>query len=142
MLRFLKNDRIKNNHYIFLKKLKHISLNLTHFLKYSFIGIFNTAIHWGCFFCFFYFTGNQSTSNLIAFLVAVTFSYFANAKLNFKVELNIFRYLIFICFLALISFLIGLGSDHFSINPFLMLISFSLISLIFGFLFSKWYVFK
>ncbi len=47
------------------------------FLKYFSIGIVNTVLHWLMFsICFFIISANQATSNLVAFLVAVTFSFF------------------------------------------------------------------
>ncbi|MCW2484130.1 GtrA family protein, partial [Candidatus Symbiopectobacterium sp. NZEC135] len=55
------------------------------FTKYVSIGIINTVIHWAVFGALVYLAAyDQSVGNLIAFLVAVTFSFFANAKFTFQ----------------------------------------------------------
>lgn len=113
-----------------------------HFIKYALIGVLNTAIHWGSFYLLFYFNSNQGLSNSIAFLIAVTFSYFVNAKLNFKAPLDLFKYLCFVAFMAVLAFATGYCAELFELPPLLMLILFSGISLILGFLFSKWVVFR
>lgn len=113
-----------------------------HFIKYALIGVLNTAIHWGFFYGLFYLNSNQGLSNAIAFLIAVTFSYFINAKLNFKAQLNLIKYGAFVAFMALLAYLTGFCADLWQFPPLIMLILFSAISLVLGFLFSKWYVFK
>ncbi|EHO6297680.1 GtrA family protein, partial [Salmonella enterica subsp. enterica serovar Heidelberg] len=51
------------------------------FGRYISVGVLNTAIHWLCFGVMFSMIGfSQAISNVIAFCVAVTFSFFVNAK--------------------------------------------------------------
>lgn len=114
-----------------------------HFIKYAFIGTINTLLHINVFFILYsLFSINQATSNLIAFLIAVTFSYFINSKYNFKSQYNIKKYVCFVVIMGVISFGIGFISDQNQINPFMTIISFTLISFILGFLVSKYLIFK
>lgn len=116
---------------------------MKHFLKYSLIGIMNTFFHISVFFILHYlFSINQSISNIIAFLIAVTFSYFINLNYNFKSKYNIKKYIFFIVFMGLISFGIGFISDQNQINPFVTMTIFTLISLTLGFFLSKYFIFK
>ncbi|MBJ9598129.1 GtrA family protein [Citrobacter werkmanii] len=55
------------------------------FGRYVSVGVLNTAIRWLCFGALFSLIGlGQSISNLVAFCVAVTFSFLVNAKWTFK----------------------------------------------------------
>jgi len=115
---------------------------LTLFRKYSSVGVLNTIIHWATFyFLFNLFEISQSFSNLFAFIVAVNFSFFANLKYTFKTKASLLRYIGFVVFMGLMSFAIGLLSDHLSLPGLFTLVSFSAISLIFGFLFSHYIIF-
>lgn len=113
------------------------------FLKYCSIGVVNTALHWLIFgLCFTLLNLNQSTANLTAFLVAVTFSFFMNAKFTFNQAPTGLKYILFTVFMGFLSYITGLISDKLSLHPILTLLSFSIISLAFGYLYSKWIVFK
>lgn len=113
------------------------------FFKYSIIGALNTLLHIGIFsVLYFYFSTDQAISNLFAFLVAVTFSYFINLKYNFKSKYNIKKYMLFVIFMGLISFGIGFISDQTQINPFATMIIFTFISLTLGFFLSKYFIFR
>lgn len=113
------------------------------FIKYLFIGILNTSIHWISFgVCFLIMQLTQSTSNLIAFILAVTFSFFMNAKFTFNKQPTCLRYILFTVFMGILSFIIGKISDQFMINPIVTLIVFSSLSLCLGFIYSKFIVFK
>ena len=94
------------------------------------------------FFCFYIFHANQGISNLTAFLFAVTFSFFLNAKFTFNKKPTSMRYILFSTFMGGLSFLIGILADGLSIQPFMTLVFFSSISLILGFVYSKLIVFK
>lgn len=73
---------------IHLKKLSIIM-----FIKYLSIGIVNTAIHWAIFaICFLILNLNQGISNLIAFILAVTFSFFMNSYFTFNKRPTSIRY--------------------------------------------------
>lgn len=113
------------------------------FSKYISIGVINTAIHWAVFVVGVYFLSvNQASANLIAFLVAVSFSFFANAKFTFKSKPSTKGYFYFVTFMGLMSIATGKISDYYSINPIITLIEFSAISLICGFFFSRYVVFR
>lgn len=114
-----------------------------YFFKYSIIGMINTILHIFVFFILYHlYNFNQSISNFIAFLIAVTFSYFINLKYNFKSKYNVKKYLFFVVFMGLISFGIGFISDQNQISPFATMIIFTLISLTLGFFLSKYLIFK
>lgn len=115
---------------------------LNNFKLYTLIGVLNTGLHWCIFFILQYFGFLQSTSNTIAFIISASFSYVMNSKFNFKKEMNGMRYLFFIIGLGLISFYIGHIADRISLNVIFTLIIFSLVSLVMGFLYSKFLVFK
>ncbi|NKN34858.1 GtrA family protein [Agrobacterium sp. a22-2] len=113
------------------------------FSRYVVVGVANTFIHWAIFFVFFQFLGqDQSVSNLIAFIAAVTFSFFVNARFTFRAAISSTRYLLYVGFLGLMSFLFGGLSDIFNLPALVTLVSFSAFSLFFGFLFSKYVVFR
>ncbi|KAF1366832.1 putative flippase GtrA [Yokenella regensburgei] len=85
---------------------------------------------------------DQAVSNVVAFLIAVTFSFFANAKFTFDAKVTSRGYLLFVGFMGLLSFISGQLSDHYSISPLITLLEFSSISLVCGFLYSKFIVFR
>lgn len=113
------------------------------FTKYFTIGVFNTVLHWSVFFVLIKVL-NLSTAwaNLLAFFVAVTFSFFMNAHYTFKALPTKARYFYFVVFMAALSYGIGLLTDHLMLQPLLALIAFSLISLFLGFLYSRNIVFR
>ncbi|ELV07693.1 Bactoprenol-linked glucose translocase-like protein [Wohlfahrtiimonas chitiniclastica SH04] len=113
------------------------------FIRYVLVGFLNTAIHWMIFgICFWIFFLNQSSSNFIAFIFAVTFSFFMNAKFTFKKQPTSNRYILFTIFMGFLSFLIGKISDQFMFNPMITLVVFSALSLILGFIYSRFLVFR
>ena len=113
------------------------------FLKYLSIGVLNTLLHWGVFFlCVLLLSINQSVANVIAFLVAVSFSFMMNAKFTFNREATGSRYLLFILFMGAFSYLVGYCADQFNLFPLITLIVFSSLSLVLGFIYSKFIVFK
>ncbi len=116
---------------------------LKQFSKYFSIGILNTLVHWGITAGLFYFIGfSQALSNVIGFIVAVTFSYIMNAKFTFEKKPVLSRYLIFTLFMGGLSYVFGYAGDYFALNPFITLFLFSGTSLALGFLFSKFFVFR
>lgn len=113
------------------------------FLKYSAIGIMNTAIHWAVFFCMLkLLMADQALSNFVAFCISVTFSFFANTRLTFKSTATTTRYMMYVGFMGFLSILAGWVADSHSLSPWMTLVSFSAISLIFGYIYSKYIVFK
>jgi putative flippase GtrA len=113
------------------------------FIKYVCVGLLNTAIHWAVFIFIYYgITDRQIICNGIAFFVAVTASFFINSRWTFKAQPTGGRYLIFILFMGALALVVGGSSDSLALNPLMTLIVFSAISLVAGFLFSKFIVFK
>ena len=112
-------------------------------LKYAIVGVFNTLIHWGVFFILVYSIGvGQSVSNLVGFLIAVTFSYFANAKFTFKSSTSFWSFLKFSFLLGCLAFATGWCAEKVDLLPILTLIIFSSLNYVIGFVYSKKYVFK
>lgn len=85
---------------------------------------------------------SQWLSNFAAFCVAVSISFFANAKWTFKRDATTIRYMMYVFFMGDMASLIGWVADKTDINPIVTLVSFSFISLICGFIYSKYVVFK
>ncbi|MCC8459734.1 GtrA family protein [Photorhabdus aegyptia] len=113
------------------------------FARYFSVGIVNTLLHWGVFGSIVYMANvSQATANLIAFIVAVTFSFYTNAKFTFKKRATVGRYFFFVTFMGLLSYVIGRLSDVFQMPQIITLVTFSAISLFLGFLYSKLFVFK
>lgn len=113
------------------------------FLKYVSIGILNTGLHWLIFGIFILLLNfEQSIANLAGFIVAVTFSFFMNAKFTFNKTPTSLRYILFTIFMGILSYTTGLIAEKLNLHPIITLISFSALSLILGYLYSKWIVFK
>lgn len=113
------------------------------FTKYFSVGILNTLIHWSIFGLLTVFLStSQAIANLIGFIAAVSFSFFANAKFTFKAKATATRYISFTLFIGLLSYLTGYAADQLRLPPIATLIIFSSISLVLGFLYSKIFVFR
>ena len=113
------------------------------FIKYLSVGIINTMLHWVVFAWLVYKESfSQATSNLCAFSIAVTFSYFANSYMTFDKKPTTSRYIAFVAFMGVLSYASGLLADRVNLTPILTLVTFSAISLIVGFFYSKLIVFK
>ncbi|EAB6386162.1 GtrA family protein [Salmonella enterica] len=113
------------------------------FSRYVSVGVLNTAIHWLCFGAFFSLIGfRQAISNVIAFCVAVTFSFFVNAKWTFNSKATTGRYMAFVIFMGLMAALTGYIADRLHTPALVTLIAFSAFSLVAGFIYSKLIVFR
>lgn len=113
------------------------------FSRYLSVGVVNTAIHWIVFLVAIKAFGTgQSLANFGAFCVAVTFSFFANAKWTFDSEATALRYMIYILFMGAVACSVGWAADICQLPPIITLVVFSAISLVCGFLYSKYIVFK
>lgn len=113
------------------------------FGRYITVGVLNTAVHWGAFFFLIGLVGlKASWANLVAFAIAVTCSFLLNANYTFKSTATKSRYLYFVAFMALLSFGLGKATEKLNLPPIAALISFSLLSLMLGFLFSHYVVFR
>lgn len=112
------------------------------FARYATVGVLNTGVHWAVFLVLFYiFEREQSLSNLGAFCVAVTFSFVCNAKYTFRQKATSGRYIAYVAFMGAVSAIVGAVSDSLKINPLITLVVFSAISLVLGFLYSRFFVF-
>lgn len=112
------------------------------FTRYASVGVVNTLIHWSVFGVMYHFGFRQSVSNLCAFCVAVTFSFFANAKWTFNVQATTAKYLLYTVFMGAMALAVGWGADRVQLNPILTLVLFSAVSLVCGFAYSKLFIFR
>ncbi len=112
------------------------------FSLYTLIGVFNTGIHWLVFALLYWFEFSQAGSNLAGFLAASLFSFIVNSKITFKTELHLGSYLVFMLGMAAISLAVGYMGDVLALHPLITLVLFSFISLVVGFVWSKFIVFR
>ncbi|MBV6752486.1 GtrA family protein [Pseudomonas chlororaphis] len=116
---------------------------LRHFSIYVYIGVLNTLIHWGIFLTLHSILSvRQLVSNVCAFAVAATFSFYANSRYNFKRAASLLRYLSFIGFMALLSLVIGWLGDGLAMPGVVTLVVFSGLSLVVGYFYSSYVVFR
>ncbi|TFB45000.1 GtrA family protein [Pseudomonas sp. F01002] len=113
------------------------------FYSYTVIGVANTLIHWQIFFVLTTAAQlSQAASNFAAFCVAASFSFYVNALYTFDARVSVLRYLLFVSFMGVLSFGVGLFADRWRIHGLLTVASFSLLSLFCGFFFSRFVVFR
>lgn len=125
----------------FKNSLIFIMLKL--FVKYTSIGIINTLIHWVVFaMCIYALHTNQAMANFAGFVVAVSFSFYANAKFTFNSATTTLRYMLYVGFMGSLSAAVGWGADLCALQPIVTLVTFSAISLVCGFVYSKFIVFR
>ena len=121
--------------------LIYIMLKL--FAKYTSIGVINTLIHWVVFaICIYMFHSSQALANFAGFVVAVSFSFFANARFTFEAKTTTLRYMLYVGFMGTLSAAIGWAADKCGMAPIVTLFAFSTISLVCGFIYSKFIVFR
>ncbi|NCI00084.1 GtrA family protein [Cronobacter malonaticus] len=113
------------------------------FAKYASVGILNTMIHWVFFsICVYALQTSQALANFGGFVVAVSFSFFANARFTFKSSTTTMRYMLYVGFMGTLSAIVGWEADRAGMAPFLTLVVFSSVSLICGFIYSKFIIFR
>lgn len=113
------------------------------FAKYTSIGVLNTLIHWVVFgVCIYGLHTNQALANFAGFVIAVSFSFFANARFTFKASTTTMRYMLYVGFMGTLSAAVGLVADISYLPPLVTLVTFSAISLVCGFIYSKFIVFR
>ncbi|MEX5768779.1 GtrA family protein [Serratia marcescens] len=112
------------------------------FIRYASVGVMNTLAHWAVFGLMLFSGFSQSVSNVVAFGIAVTISFFANAKWTFKAQATTYRYMVYVLFMGGMAFSVGWAADTLHANPIVTLVTFSVISLICGFIYSKLVVFR
>lgn len=92
--------------------------------------------------CIYAFHTGQALGNLAGFIVAVSFSFFANAKFTFKATTSTMRYMLYVGFMGALSAAVGWCAEKSGLAPIITLITFSAISLVCGFIYSKFIVFR
>ncbi|POW56576.1 translocase [Candidatus Pantoea alvi] len=112
------------------------------FVRYVSVGVVNTLIHWVVFAALYFEGLSQSKSNFAAFCCAVTFSFFANAKWTFNSEATTIRYLLYLSFMGGMAAAVGAYADKLQLSPVITLVVFSATSLVCGFAYSKYIVFR
>lgn len=112
------------------------------FARYTSVGVINTLIHWVAFAVFYVEGQSQSFANFAAFCLAVTFSFFANARWTFSAEATAIRYLLYLFFMGGIASATGLSSDRNGTSPVITLFVFSLISLSCGFIYHRFVIYR
>ncbi|MFK3772960.1 GtrA family protein [Pseudomonas sp. NPDC089406] len=118
-------------------------MNLRRFIRYGLVGLGNTLVHWLVFFGLHSGLGSsQARSNLLAFAVAASFSYYLNAHYTFAVRPSHGRYLLFVLGMGALSLGIGALADRIGLSPWLTLVAFSALSLVLGYAYSHTVVFK
>jgi putative flippase GtrA len=111
--------------------------------SYTVIGVANTLIHWQIFFLLSVAAGfSQAISNLAAFCVAASFSFYMNALYTFDSKASVGGYLLFMSAMGALSYGVGHVGDLYRLHGLLTVALFSALSLVFGFLFSKYVVFR
>ena len=111
--------------------------------SYTVIGVANTLIHWQIFFLLSVAASlSQAVSNLAAFCVAASFSFYMNAQVTFAARATVAGYLR--CLLGMGALSLGVGhlGDIWRLHGLFTVALFSALSLVFGFLYSKYVVFR
>ncbi|WP_345774572.1 GtrA family protein [Pseudomonas entomophila] len=113
------------------------------FIRYGLVGLGNTLAHWLVFFLLHLGLGlRQALSNLLAFAVAASLSYYVNAHFTFGIRPSGRRYLLFLLGMGVLSLVLGGVSDWVRLSPWLTLLSFSTLSLVVGYSYSRRVVFR
>lgn len=113
------------------------------FFRYACIGVLNTLIHACVFAALLKGPGlQQAPANLLGFLAAVSFSYFANARWTFRAPVSLNRYLLFTGFMAALAFALGQLGQWLRWPAPLTFFLFSGTSMLLGFVFARQVAFK
>jgi len=114
-----------------------------YFIKYTSVGVINTLIHWLVFaVCIYVYHTHQALANFLGFSLAVSFSFYANARYTFRMTTTKRRYVMYVGFMGLLSIASGWAAEKCGLPPLATLVGFSALSLICGFIYSKFIVFK
>jgi putative flippase GtrA len=113
------------------------------FSTYAVVGVANTLIHWQLFYVLNTAAGfSQAASNFSAFCVAATFSFYVHALYTFEAGASVVRYLVYIGFMGVLSVVVGHYADVWKLHGLVTVASFSLLSLVCGFFFSRFILFS
>ncbi|ENG0939682.1 GtrA family protein [Salmonella enterica] len=111
--------------------------------KYTSIGVLNTLIHWEVFaFCVYEMHTHQALANFSGFVIAVSFSFYADARFTCNASTTTIRYMKYVGFMGTLSAVVGWMADQCSLPPLITLITFSAISLVCGFIYSRFIIFR
>lgn len=89
-----------------------IDIMLKLFAKYASIGVLNTLILWVVFAtCIYVFPAGQALGNFARFVVAVSFSFFANAIFTYQSSNTNMHYMLYVGFLGSLSAVTGWFAD-------------------------------
>lgn len=112
------------------------------FARYCLVGLVNTACHAAVFVVFHSLGGiSQTGSNLAGFLAAVSLSFHLNARFTFESQHSWRRYWLYLGFMGLVSLCIGGLGDGLAWPAPVTIVTFSSVSLVIGYLFSRHVVF-
>lgn len=112
------------------------------FQKYASVGVLNTLLHWGIFYVLYQLGATQGMANVQAFLAAVSFSFVVNSRYTFRAGITGARYLLYTGFMGTMAFVLGRLADWIHLPAVITLIAFSGFSLIVGFLYARYMVFR
>ncbi|MGW8462784.1 GtrA family protein [Pseudomonas sp. CLCA07] len=113
------------------------------FSTYTVVGVANTLIHWQIFYVLTTSAEwSQAASNVSAFCVAASFSLYVHALYTFDAKASMLRYLVYVCFMGVMSFVVGHFADVRKLHGLVTVGSFSFLSLICGLLFSRFILFS
>ena len=105
------------------------------------VGVANTLIYWQLFYVLTTAAElSQAASNVSAFCVAAAFSLYVHALYTFDAKYSVLRYLVYLCFMGVMSFVVGHFADVWHLHGLVTVASFSLLSLICGWLFSRFFL--
>lgn len=109
------------------------------FSRYVSVGGLNSLVHAAIFaFALQVLELGQSLGNLLAFFVALSFSFMVNGRYTFRARLSLRRYLLFLTGMGSLSAGLGYLADRGNWPPLITFVGFSLTSLILGFIFTRW----
>lgn len=113
------------------------------FSIYTVIGIASALLHGQLFFFLqAAFDVSQALGNFLAFCAAASFAFYCNALYTFAMPASVWRYVLFMLCMGGLSLLVGGLADRWQLPGIVTVLVFSLISLVVGFLLSKWLVFR
>lgn len=116
-----------------------IRVSLTIYARYLSIGVINTLIHGLAFALLHLWMGIvQVLSNVLAFFIALSFSFLANGRFTFRARLTVRRYVAYIIAMGSLSGALGYLGDREAWPALLTYVLFSLCSLVLGFIYARW----
>ncbi|MCP1772814.1 putative flippase GtrA [Neisseria perflava] len=113
------------------------------FPRYTVAGIANTLLHWLALGILVSACGwPHAPANLLAFFIAVSFSFWLNAKWTFRRPMSSRRYLAFVGVMAALALFTGLLTDYLQWPVAATAVMFSAVSWLGGFWAAHFWVFR